>query len=81
MSEKTFSFGEGIIATHPSDIDGDSADKRPVGGSIVVSEGSKIFSKNHIFERRNGQWGNFPRRHSALIYVSSARHESFVCFR
>ncbi len=48
MSEKTFGQGSGIIATHTSNIDGDSADERPVGGGVVVPSWSGIFSKKHI---------------------------------
>ena len=49
MGEKTFGNGSRIIATHPSDIDGDSADNRPIGGSVVVLKRSSIFAKNYIF--------------------------------
>ena len=48
MGEKTFGFCEGIIATHTSNIDGDSADERPVSGGIIVFKGSGIFAQNHI---------------------------------
>ena len=48
MGKKSFGNGSRIIATHTSDNDGDSADKRPIGGGIVVPEGSGIFAKNHI---------------------------------
>ena len=50
MGKKTFSFGEGIIATHPSQIDGERAHERPVGGGIVVPKGSSIFAKKHILD-------------------------------
>ena len=50
MGKKTLSFGEGIIATHTSDINGDRADERPVGSGVVVRKGSGIFSEKHIFD-------------------------------
>jgi len=71
MREKTFGLGEGIIATHPSNIDGDSADERPVGSSVVVFKGSSIFSKKHIFDPMqtifnppmpSNPWRQFKRR-------------------
>jgi hypothetical protein len=52
MSKKSLGFGKGIIARHPRDIDGDIADNRPIGGSIIISEGSRIFAKNYIFHER-----------------------------
>lgn len=50
MGEKAFSNSSGIIATHTRDIDSNSADERPVGGSIIVTEGSGIFTKNYILD-------------------------------
>lgn len=50
MGKKSFGLGQRIVATHAGDIDGNSADNRPVSGSIVVLEGSGIFAKNYIFD-------------------------------
>ena len=48
MGKKSFRLGERIITTLASKIDGNIADNRPIGGSIIVTEGSHIFAKNYI---------------------------------
>jgi hypothetical protein len=46
MGKKSFGLGQRIIATLTSKIDGDIADNRPVGGGMIIPEGSSIFAKN-----------------------------------
>lgn len=48
MSKKTFSLGEKSVATHTREIDGNIADSRAIGSSIVVTQWSRILAKNYI---------------------------------
>jgi hypothetical protein len=59
MGKKSFGFGKRIIARHPRDIERDIAENRPIGGSIGVTEGGSIFTKNHIFDERANDF-QFP---------------------
>ena len=50
MGKKSLSFGQRIITAPTSKINGDIADDRPICGNTIVTQGSIVFTKNHIFD-------------------------------
>ncbi len=65
MGKKSFRLGQRIVTALASKIDGDIADDRPISGNIIVTQGSRIFTKSHIFHERadDSQFPNGDESH------------------
>jgi hypothetical protein len=57
MGKKSFRLGERIITTLASKVDGDIADDRPIGGSIIITQRRIV-----EYSRGTDTVGEFPKQ-------------------